>query len=278
MEEEFLEKFEQTITRPYGIILVTGPTGSGKTTTLYAALNKINTAERHIVTLEDPVEYRMERIRQSQIDTKSGLTFARGLRSLMRQDPDVIMVGEIRDFETAAIAIQAALTGHLVFSTLHTNDAPSAVTRLLDMGVEPFLISSSITCVIAQRLLRMLCKNCRAIYTPDPEVLKEIGMPVIEHQIPIGMPKIGGGRFRQFYKRAGCDQCKQTGYKGRLGVFEVMIPDDEIRNMIVKKESAEVIKKAAVRKGMRTLKEDGLAKAQKGLTTIDEVLRVTQEF
>ncbi len=272
LESELLEKIDQVVAKTSGITLVTGPTGSGKTTTLYAALSKINTVERHIITLEDPVEYRMERIRQSQIDIKSGLTFARGLRSIMRQDPDVIMVGEIRDLETAQIAIRAALTGHLVLSTLHTNDAPSAVTRLLDMGVEPFLISSSVNCVVAQRLLRTLCQECRQSYTPEPAFLKEIGFPFeAKSRTSRNAPK-------QFYKRVGCDRCKGTGFQGRIGIFEVMIPDEEIRKLIVKKESAEVIKKAAVAKGMRTLKEDGLLKAERGLTTIDEVLRVAQDL
>lgn len=271
LEPELLAKVDQAVAKTSGIILVTGPTGSGKTTTLYAALSRINTVERHIITLEDPVEYRMERIRQSQVDPKSGLTFARGLRSIMRQDPDVIMVGEIRDLETAQIAIQAALTGHLVLSTLHTNDAPSAVTRLLDMGVEPFLISSSVNCVIAQRLVRTLCQNCRQPHAPEQAFLKEIGFPFDAKSRSI--PK----EPKQFYKRAGCDRCKETGFSGRIGIFEVMIPDEEIRKLIVRKESAEVIKKAAVAKGMRTLKEDGLLKAECGFTAIDEVLRVAQD-
>ncbi len=263
--EEVLTQFERLVVRPYGIILVTGPTGSGKTTTLYGALDKINTAERHIITLEDPVEYRMERIRQSQIDVKSGLTFARGLRSIMRQDPDVIMIGEIRDLETATIAIQAALTGHLVLSTLHTNDAPAAVTRLLDMGVEPFLISSSLTGVLAQRLVRILCQNCKQSYTPEKSLLERLGCANAKGPL-------------HYSKKVGCEQCKETGFRGRIGVFELMIPDDEIRSLIVKKESAEVIRKTALEKGMKTLKDDGIRKAQAGLTTLEEVLRVTQEF
>lgn len=271
--QEELEKFERVVTLPSGIILVTGPTGSGKTTTLYAALSKINTIERHIMTLEDPVEYRLERIRQSQIDPKSGLTFARGLRSIMRQDPDVIMVGEIRDLETAAIAIQAALTGHLVLSTLHTNDAASAMTRLLDMGIEPFLVSSSLVCVVAQRLVRTLCKHCRKSYTPDEAFLKEIGFP-----LESGRHTKGKDSSINFFERVGCDRCKKTGFQGRIGIFEVMVPDDEIRTLIVKKDSAEVIKRAAIQKGMRTLRQDGLFKAQQGLTTLDEIFRVAQEF
>ena len=263
LEPELLRKFDQAVAKTTGIVLVTGPTGSGKTTTLYAALSKINVVERHVITLEDPVEYRMERVRQSQIDPKSGLTFGRGLRSIMRQDPDVIMVGEIRDLETAQIAIQAALTGHLVLSTLHTNDAPSAVTRLLDMGMEPFLISSSISCVVAQRLIRTLCQYCRQPYAPESALLKEVGFRQ--------------NTAKQFYKRLGCDRCKGTGFQGRIGIFEVMIPDEEIKKLIVNKGSAEVIKKYAVEKGMRTLKEDGLLKAERGLTTIDEVLRVAQD-
>jgi type IV pilus assembly protein PilB len=292
LEPELLEKVDRAVAKTSGIILVTGPTGSGKTTTLYGALSKINTVERHIITLEDPVEYRMERIRQSQVDPKSGLTFARGLRSIMRQDPDVIMVGEIRDLETAQIAIQAALTGHLVLSTLHTNDAPSAITRLLDMGVEPFLISSSVNCVVAQRLIRTLCQNCRQPHTPEQAFLKEIGFPFEAKSRAIHKDHIFGEESqvlpekysckeravpKQFYKRVGCDRCKETGFSGRIGIFEVMIPEEEIRKLIVRKESAEIIKKTAVQKGMRTLKEDGLLKAERGLTTIDEVLRVAQD-
>ena len=263
------KKFERLVHQAYGMILVTGPTGSGKTTTLYAALGKVNSVERHIITLEDPVEYRMERVRQSQVDPKSGLTFARGLRSIMRQDPDVIMVGEIRDLETAQIAIQAALTGHFVFSTLHTNDAAAAMTRLMDMGVEPFLISSSVLCVVAQRLVRQLCTSCRKPYQPDGALLKRLKLDEL-------LPSEKLSKVT-FYDHAGCGRCKQTGYQGRAGIFEVLVPNDEMRRMIVRKDSAEAIRKVAIQQGMKTLQQDGLLKAFHGFTTLDEVFRVTQE-
>ncbi len=268
---DVLQKFEALIHQTYGMILVTGPTGSGKSTTLYSALNKMNSIERHIITLEDPVEYRMDRIRQSQIDPKSGLTFARGLRSIMRQDPDVIMVGEIRDLETAQIAVQAALTGHLVLSTLHTNDAASAVTRLMDMGVEPFLISSSLLCVIGQRLARKLCLKCKKAYHLDEAFRKSLKFDELSRVGAVVDAK------SQFYQRVGCDDCKQTGYQGRIGAFEMLILNDDIRRLIVEKSSAEVIKRTGIEGGMRTLKQDGLLKAIQGMTTIDEILRVTQE-
>jgi type IV pilus assembly protein PilB len=272
LTEDLKCKFEKMVGRTYGIILVTGPTGSGKTTTLYSVLSKINSVERNIITLEDPVEYRMDRIRQSQVDTKSGLTFARGLRSIMRQDPDVIMVGEIRDLETAQIAIQAALTGHLVLSTLHTNDAASAVTRLVDMGVEPFLISSSLLCVIAQRLARQLCPECRKASKMTEAHTKILAAEGISTD---SAGKSGEQKF--FIRGVGCDACKKTGYSSRVGAFEMLIPNDEIRRLIVDKRSAEVIKKEAIKGGMRTLRQDGLLKAMAGDTTFDEVLRVTQE-
>lgn len=236
--KQVLEKYEKLITRPHGIILVTGPTGSGKTTTLYGSLDKINTAEKNIITIEDPVEYKLQGIRQTQINPKVDLTFANGLRSMLRQDPDIIMVGEMRDFETAEIAIQAALTGHLVFSTLHTNDAPGAVTRMIDMGVEPFLVSSSVIGVLAQRLVRTVCKEC---------------------------------------KGKGCSNCMSTGYKGRIGIYELMIINDDIRNLITAKVAMDEIRKKALELGMLALKDDGLEKVKQGLTTEEEVLRVTQE-
>ena len=261
--KEVLEKYNKLITRPYGIILVTGPTGSGKTTTLYASLSKINTIEKNIVTVEDPIEYRLSGIRQTQVNPKVKLTFANGLRSLLRQDPDIIMVGEMRDLETAEMAIQAALTGHLVFSTLHTNDAPGAVTRMIDMGLEPFLISSSVAAVLAQRLLRTICPKCKEKYTPTKEALKDIGLNEKE--------KI------EFYRGKGCSKCANTGYKGRIGIFELMMLDEKIRNLIVAKTTLEEIRKQAVASGMITLKENGIGKIKEGLTTIEEVLRVTQE-
>ena len=263
-DEQNFEKFKELIVKPHGIILVTGPTGSGKTTTLYSALNSINTPDKNIITVEDPVEYQLKRIRQSQINPKGGLTFATGLRSILRQDPDVIMVGEIRDLETAEISIQAALTGHLVFSTLHTNDAPSSLTRLTDMGVEPFLISSSVIGIIAQRLVRMICPSCKQAYVPSKEVLDDIGV-----KLPEAAPK--------FYKGGGCKVCKNTGYKGRIAIFEMLLLNDKIRDLILAKVSSSQIKHAAQEAGMKTLREDGITKALAGFTTIDEVIRVTQE-
>ncbi|MBI5124538.1 MAG: Flp pilus assembly complex ATPase component TadA, partial [Candidatus Omnitrophica bacterium] len=252
------------IHRPHGIILVTGPTGSGKTTTLYASLNKINTVEKNIITVEDPVEYKLPGIRQIQINTKVDLTFANGLRSILRQDPNIIMVGEMRDHETAEIAIQAALTGHLVFSTLHTNDAPGAVTRMIDMGVEPFLVSSSVIGVLAQRLVRTICQDCKEKYTPTEEELKDIGLS-------------NARRTAIFYRGKGCPKCMSTGYKGRLAIYELMIPDEPIRNAIIAKASTDEIRKKACSAGMVTLKEDGIRKIKDGVTTVEEVLRVTEE-
>lgn len=261
--KEVLEKYQKLIIRAHGIILVTGPTGSGKTTTLYASLDKINTVEKNIITIEDPVEYRLEGIRQIQINPKVNLTFASGLRSMLRQDPDVIMVGEIRDFETAEIAIQAALTGHLVFSTLHTNDAAGAITRLIDMKAEPFLVSSSAIGVLAQRLVRKICLGCKEKYTPTKEALEDIGLSQDE--------KI------DFYRGKGCPKCMNTGYKGRIAIFELMVLDDSIRNLIIAKTPAEEIRKQAIASGMVTLMDNGIRKIKEGLTTVEEVLRVTQE-
>lgn len=257
--------YEELITRPHGIILVTGPTGSGKTTTLYASLNKINSVEKNIITIEDPIEYELELIRQVQVNPKADVTFANALRSFLRQDPNIMMVGEIRDLETAEVAIQAALTGHLVFSTLHTNDAPSALTRLIDMGVEPFLISSSIIGIIAQRLVRTICPKCKEEFKPGEDVLKGLGIA--------SKPKEGQSLF---FRGKGCQSCKQTGYKGRLGIFEMLLMDDRIREMVITKRSSGEIKKAAVEAGMKTLRDDGLEKVLEGKTTVEEVLRVTQ--
>jgi len=256
-----LENFNKLIQKPNGIILVTGPTGSGKTTTLYATLAAINSIEKNIITVEDPVEYSIPLIRQTQINPKAGLTFASGLRSILRQDPDIIMVGEIRDKETAEIAIQASLTGHLVFSTLHTNDAPSALTRLVDMGIEPFLISSSVAGILAQRLVRVICDKCKEEYIPSAELLKEFGLP----------------EATKFYKGRGCTKCKNTGFVGRIGIYELILLDSKIKDMITAKASAAEIKKAAINVGMSTLFQDGLEKVKNGLTTIEEVLRVTEE-
>jgi general secretion pathway protein E len=269
MDKEQLRIMESLIHKSHGIILVTGPTGSGKTTTLYAALSKINRPDLNIMTIEDPVEYQLKGISQTPVNAKIELTFANGLRSFLRQDPDVIMVGEIRDLETAEIAIQASLTGHLVFSTVHTNDAAGAITRLVDMGVEPFLVASSLMGVLAQRLVRVLCKDCRMPYFPSPEELKEIGLT--EKQVR----EVSGGML---YKPVGCDACNNTGYRGRSGIYEMMLIDDDIRQLILKNVDSGTIKRQAVSsKGMRDLMDDGALKVLKGVTSIAEVLSVTQE-
>ncbi len=253
------------INKSHGIFLVTGPTGSGKTTTLYAALTKINTREKNVVTVEDPVEYQLQGVGQIQVNPKVNLTFASGLRSILRQDPDVIMVGEIRDGETAEIAIQASLTGHLVFSTLHTNDAATAFTRLIDMGIEPFLVASSIIGVMAQRLVRVVCKECRQPYKPEDSELRELG---------ITRDKLKNGVI---YRSTGCPECSQTGFAGRTGIYELLLVNDKIRNLILKNADASTIKKAAQEAGMLTLRDHGAQKVIDGITTIEEVLRVTQE-
>jgi len=261
-----LDLVHKLIKQSHGILLVTGPTGSGKTTTLYGALSKINTIDKNIITIEDPIEYQLHGIGQIQVNPKIELTFASGLRSILRQDPDVIMVGEIRDLETAEIAIQAALTGHLVFSTLHTNDSFGAMTRLLDMGIEPFLVSSSVIAVMAQRLVRRVCSGCREPYQPSREELEELG---------IAPQRLMG---RTIYKPgAGCNQCKRTGYRGRSGIHELLVVDDEIRTLVMKNGDAASIRRAATARGMSTLRQDGADKIVEGLTTIEEVLRVTQE-
>ena len=254
------ERFEDLIKKPYGMFLVTGPTGSGKTTTLYAALSMMNTREKKVITIEDPIEYYLEGVNQIQVKPKIGLTFADGLRSIVRQDPDIIMVGEIRDVETADIAIHAALTGHLVFSTLHTNDAAGAVTRLKDMGVEGYLISSSLLGVLAQRLVRVICNKCKITYAPDKELADELGVKM---------------NF-QTYKGKGCEICDHTGYKGRTGIFELLLVNDEIRRLIVEKKGSDVIAQKAIELGMKTLRDDGWEKVKAGITTVDEVIRVTQ--
>jgi len=250
----------------HGILLETGPTGSGKTTTLYAALNEINTPDKNIITVEDPIEYQLKGIGQIQVNPKIDLTFARGLRSILRQDPDVIMVGEIRDLETAEIAIQASLTGHLVLSTLHTNDAPTAVTRLIDMGVEPFLVSSSLVGVLAQRLIRILCPNCKEPFTPTDEELAELGMDRNTLQ------------DNTLFRPKGCPNCAETGYQGRTGIYEILLVEEEVQSLILKGVDANVIRKAALRRGMTTLRMDGATKVIQGITSIQEVARVTQEI
>jgi len=252
------------ITRPQGVFLVTGPTGSGKTTTLYAALKHINTPEKNILTIEDPVEYILQGIAQMQINPKIHLDFAKALRSFLRQDPDVIMVGEIRDEETAEIAIQAALTGHLVFSTLHTNDSASALTRLVDMGVEPYLLTSSITAILAQRLVRKICPHCKIIHE------------VSEYERELIKAYFRNGE-KTLYKGQGCDYCLNTGYAGRIGIFELLMLTGKVRQMVQEKASSEEIKAQAIRDGMATLREDGLRKAFEGITTLSEGIRVTIE-
>jgi general secretion pathway protein E len=261
---ERLGVIQQLIQLSHGIFLVTGPTGSGKTTTLYAALSQINAPDKNIITVEDPVEYQLLGIGQMQVNPKINLTFAAGLRSILRQDPDVIMIGEIRDRETAEIAIHASLTGHLVFSTLHTNDAASAATRLIDMGIEPFLVASSVIAVLAQRLVRKVCKDCRQAYHPEDEELIRLGI------VP---PKTRP----TFYRGAGCPACSQTGYRGRTGIYELLVMDDEIRRLIGVKSDAPAIKHAAVSKGMITLKDEGADKVFHGITTTEEVMRITQQ-
>jgi general secretion pathway protein E/type IV pilus assembly protein PilB len=256
-----LECFRRVLQLPHGIILVTGPTGSGKTSTLYTALNEINDADRKIITIEDPVEYQLKGVNQIQVSEKAGLTFARGLRSILRHDPDVILIGEIRDQETAQIAVQASLTGHLVFSTLHTNDAPGALTRLVDMGVEPYLVASSLEAVLAQRLVRVLCKHCKqADDSPAAQSFKmQIGIPA----------------NTTIYRSVGCGECRQTGFHGRHAIFEWMDSDNEIRQLILKNASSDMIREAARRGGMRTLAEDGWRLVRQGITTVEEVLSVT---
>jgi general secretion pathway protein E len=264
MNEKSVQLFNKLIKSPYGIVLVTGPTGSGKTTTLYAALSIINQPEINIITIEDPIEYQIDGIGQIQVNPKIDLTFAAGLRSIVRQDPDVILVGEIRDKETAEIAIQSSLTGHLVFSTLHTNDAASAVTRLIDMGIEPFLVTSSVIAIIAQRLVRVLCPKCKETYIPDDESLANLGVSkdmLAKHIL---------------YKRKGCHACMNTGYRGRSAIFEIMLMEDEIKRLILKTSDSNQISDLAIKLGMTNLLYDGAQKVLAGITTIEEVFRVTR--
>ncbi len=260
--EEPIGRLLDALDRPYGCILVTGPTGSGKSTTLYAAINKTTKPTVNLITVEDPVEYRLEGLSQVHVNEKAGLTFAAALRSILRQDPDVVMIGEIRDKETATIAIEAALTGHLVLSTLHTNDAPSALTRLTEMGVEPFLSASAINCVLAQRLGRRLCPECKEAYVPTEEALQRIGFPYEPGKLPT------------LYRAVGCKRCNDIGYKGRMGIHEVMTVSEDIERACVNHASGDEIKRIAVAGGMRTLRDDGFAKALSGVTSIEEILRV----
>ncbi|MCX8119128.1 MAG: type II secretion system ATPase GspE [Desulfobacterota bacterium] len=263
-QEDTLRSFQEVIQRPHGIILVTGPTGSGKTTTLYCALEKINSPGKKIITVEDPVEYQLRGVNQIQVKPSIGLTFANALRSIVRQDPDVILIGEIRDAETAEIAIHSALTGHLVFSTLHTNDAPSAITRLIDMGMEDFLLSSTIIGILAQRLVRVACPHCRKPSSPSPAILKEMKLDGTDGEV-------------ELFEVKGCEHCSFTGYRGRTGIFEFFKITEDIQRLILEKRGSHLLKEAARRNGMRTLREDGWLKVRQGVTTVSEVLRVTQE-
>jgi type IV pilus assembly protein PilB len=256
-----MNTLKRSLTEPQGMILVTGPTGSGKTTTLYASVHHLNSISRNIITIEDPVEYQLDGITQGNVNPRAGITFATGLKSMLRQDPDVILVGEIRDGETASIAIEAALTGHLVLSSLHANDASGAITRLADMGIEPFLLGGSITCSVAQRLVRMNCPRCLETYEPDPESVKRIGLT-----------------FDTVFKRGkGCEHCTKTGYRGRIGIYETLYMNTDIRRMVLAGKHAGDIQAAAIEAGMVTLRQDAAMKVQQGVTTIEEVIRVTSE-
>ncbi len=258
-----LERFKASFVKPYGAILVTGPTGSGKTTTLYAALNILNSTEKNLITVEDPVEYRLASVNQVQVNPRPGLTFAAALRSILRHDPDIVMIGEIRDEETALIAVEAALTGHLVLSTLHTNDAAGTLTRLTEMGIEPFLTSSALDCVVAQRLARRLCTHCREEYTPTMEVLQEAGFPT------------NGGPPPTLYRPRGCKMCSDTGYKGRVGLYEVLQISESIERLIVDRATSDEITQAAIEEGMVPMRRDGFEKVRQGTTSLEEILRVT---
>ncbi len=263
LRKENLNILKKLIQLPNGIILATGPTGSGKTTTLYAALSRINSPEKNIITIEDPIEYQLQGITQIQVKPSIGLPFAQGLRSILRHDPDIILVGEMRDYETAEIAIRASLTGHLVFSTLHTNDSAGAITRLLDIGIEPYLVSTSVRAIIAQRLIRKICPYCKE----EEKVNKEEWESFTTLPVP-----------EKIWRGKGCKECLKTGYSGRTGIYEILILDEDIRKMITEKVESHIIKKEAIKKGMNTLMEDGLIKVKEGITTIEEVLRVTQEI
>jgi type IV pilus assembly protein PilB len=263
MDPSILVNFRQIIHKPNGICLVTGPTGAGKTTTLYSALNELNEITDKIITTEDPVEYDIDGIIQCQINHEIGLTFASALRSILRQDPDIILVGEIRDLETAQIAVQAALTGHMVFSTLHTNDAPGAVTRMRDMGVEPFLLTATIEAILAQRLVRKICEDCRTEFEPSADLLMELNLRPSDVQ------------GKKFYYGRGCDRCNNTGHKGRMGIFELVMMNDDIRDLISSGVSTDNLRIAAKKQGMMTLRESGLRAIFEGRTTIEEVVRET---
>ncbi len=261
--DQSFKRYQEAYTKPYGAILVTGPTGSGKSTTLYATLNLVNKADRNIITVEDPVEYRLPGVNQMQMNVRAGLTFASALRSILRADPDVVLVGEIRDHETALIAIEAALTGHLVLSTLHTNDAPSSLPRLVEMGVETYLVASAIDCVVAQRLARKLCPKCREGYRPNQSELEQAGFP-----------EFMWDDVKELFRPVGCTACSKTGFRGRLGMYEVMNMSEEIERLVVERAPSEEIRRSARRDGMITLREDGLEKVRLGITSVEEVLRV----
>jgi len=263
LDSEDIAHVRQLIRKPNGIVIVTGPTGSGKTTTLYSALRELNTLDRKLITTEDPVEYDIDGIIQCQMRPDIGLTFARCLRSILRQDPDIILVGETRDLETAEVAAQASLTGHLVFTTLHTNDAPSSIARLLDLGLEPFLITATIEGIVAQRLVRRICKNCRTAYEPGEETLAELGLTPDDV------------KGKSFYYGKGCDQCNNTGYKGRKGIFEIMTFTDEMRELVMNNASTNIIRSAARKNGMRLLRDKGLNDIYEGITTIEEIVKET---
>jgi len=262
---ESQERFEASYTKPYGTILVTGPTGSGKSTTLYATLNQLNTPDRNIITVEDPVEYRLAGINQVQIHPKAGLTFAGALRSILRADPDIVLVGEIRDKETAVIGIEAALTGHLVLSTLHTNDAASTPMRLVEMGVEPFLVTSALSCVVAQRLARKLCDKCKEQFQPTESELVEAGWPTED---------LEAGEWPTLHRAIGCGSCGRTGYRGRFGIHEVMALSEELKRLVIERRSSEDLQKVALMQGMVSMRADGLRKAAKGMTSLEEIFRV----
>jgi type IV pilus assembly protein PilB len=259
-----LERYEEVFRRPYGTILVTGPTGSGKSTTLYATLAELNSPETNIITVEDPVEYRLVGVNQVQVNTRAGLTFASGLRSILRSDPDVVMIGEIRDYETAKTSVEAALTGHLVLATLHTNDAPSAVSRLTEMGVEPYLTATAVDCVIAQRLARRLCERCKRPVEIEREILEALNFP---------FEMVGPEEEWSFHKAAGCERCGGTGYRGRIGIYEMMLVDEELKETILRRGSVGELVQIARRGGMVSLRDDALVKAASGVSTIEEVLK-----
>jgi len=263
--DDDLARLDSLLNRAHGVIFVTGPTGSGKSTTLYACLNRINSAEKNVITIEDPIEYQLEGISQIQVASKKGMNFATSLRHVLRQDPDVIMVGEVRDVETARMAIQSSLTGHLVFSTLHTNDSAGAVSRLLDLGVEPYLVSSSLIAIMAQRLVRRICPDCRRPSEPTARQLEELGLGSLADHTDC-----------KFYVGTGCDRCFKTGYRGRTGIYELMLINEEVQDLIYTRATAGTIKKIALRAGMQTLRMDGARKILAGITTVAEVLRVTQ--